>query len=77
MKSVSLLGTGVISPVVHLMTLSLYRVKYPASRKLSGANYPGSRNLSGVHYTASRNLSGATVLSATESPIIIIIIIFI
>jgi hypothetical protein len=68
MNSVPLLGTGVISPVVHLITLSLYRLKYPGSRKLSGANYPGSRNLNGVHYTGSRNLSGATVLSATESP---------
>ena len=79
MKSVPLLGTGIISPVVHLITLSLYRMKYPGSRnlsganypgsrKLSGANYPGSRNLSGVHYAGSRNLSGATVLSATKSP---------
>ena len=77
-KSVPLLGTEVISPVVHLITLSLYRLKYPGSRnlsgahspglrKVSGANYPGSRNLSGVHYPGSRNLSGSTVLSATES----------
>jgi hypothetical protein len=68
MKSVPLLGTGIISLVVQFITLSLYRLKYPGSRNLSGANYPVSRNLSGVHYTGSRNLSGATVLSATESP---------
>jgi len=65
MKSVPLLGTGIISLVVHLITLSLYRMKYPGSLNLSGANYLGSRNLSGVHYTGSRNLSGAR---ATESP---------
>jgi hypothetical protein len=39
--------------------LSLYRLKYPGSRNLSGANYPVSRNLSGAYYPRSRNLSGA------------------
>ena len=43
MKSVSLLGTGVMSPVVRLITVALYRLNYPGARNLSGAHSSGLR----------------------------------